>query len=356
MYLTFNDGQKSCFDELDNAVQLKLPKIFFVDAVGGTGKTYLFNALLSKWHSERKIAPSVAGSGIAAILLQGGKTPHATFKIPLDCHSTTSCTVTKRSATGRMLFLADVILWDEGPMSSKDVIGSVNRLLKNLTGNMNTPFGGKTVIFGGDFRQTVPIVPHQGRSDIVSKTIFRSPWWPSTKVLKLHINKRVRQNGDTPEARRFAQFLLDVGEGALPFHPEIGQNMVCIPDEYIFQSDSLHEFIKWCYPDIDSTTGSINVAERALLAAKNIHVDELNNEAIDMMHGQTLCFESADCVHASEEDSAGFSLLSISIFLHALDFHLTNLVLKAVYARCLHVQSMNGRLITHWMRSMDTKN
>ena len=74
-----------------------------------------------------------------------------------------------------MLFLADVILWDEGPMSSKDVIGSVNRLLKNLTGNTNTPFGGKTDIFGGDFRQTLPIVPHQGRSGIVSKTILRSP-------------------------------------------------------------------------------------------------------------------------------------------------------------------------------------
>ena len=66
------------------------------------------------------------------------------------------------------------------------------------------------------------------------------------QILKLHINERVRRNGDTDEARQFARFLLDIGEGSLPLHPELGQNLVCIPDQYIFESQDAQQFIKWC--------------------------------------------------------------------------------------------------------------
>ena len=150
-----------------------------------------------------------------------------------------------------MLTKADVVLWDEGPMSSKDVFSTVDRLFRDLTDTPSVPFGGKTIVLGGDFRQTLPVVPHQGRSGIVSKTVLRSSWWPQVRFLKLHINERVRRNGDTDEASQFARFLLDIGEGSLPLHPELGQNLVCIPDQYIFESqDALEQFIKWCYPDI----------------------------------------------------------------------------------------------------------
>ena len=82
--------------------------------------------------------------------------------------------MSKRSASGRMLTKADVVLWDEGPMSSKDVFSTVDRLFRYLTDTPSVPFGGKTIILGGDFRQTPPVVPHQVRSGIVSKTVLRS--------------------------------------------------------------------------------------------------------------------------------------------------------------------------------------
>jgi hypothetical protein len=47
---------------------------FFLDAVGGAGKTFCENLILSKLRSDGKIAVAVATSGIAATLLQGGKT------------------------------------------------------------------------------------------------------------------------------------------------------------------------------------------------------------------------------------------------------------------------------------------
>ena len=118
-----------------------------------------------------------------------------------------------------MLIAADVILWDEAPMPSK-------------------------MCLGGDFRQPLLIAPHQARSGIVSKTIQKTNWWSKVHIIRLHINERVRKNGDNVEAQNFARFLLDVGEGKLPYHPELGLNMVQIPDKYIFHSQDTASFIE----------------------------------------------------------------------------------------------------------------
>ncbi|GFX09790.1 ATP-dependent DNA helicase [Trichonephila clavipes] len=60
---------------------------FFSDVPGGTGKTFLISLILAKIRSQQKIALAVASSGIAATLLDGGRTAHSTFKLPLDVHN-----------------------------------------------------------------------------------------------------------------------------------------------------------------------------------------------------------------------------------------------------------------------------
>ncbi|KAL0021665.1 hypothetical protein WJX77_008631 [Trebouxia sp. C0004] len=52
-------------------------KMFFVDGRGGTGKTFLYRLLLSHVRSQGKIALAVASSGLAALLLPGGRTAHS---------------------------------------------------------------------------------------------------------------------------------------------------------------------------------------------------------------------------------------------------------------------------------------
>jgi len=63
-------------------------ELFFLDAPGGTGKTLMLNLLLAKLRVQKVISLAVASSGIAAILLQNGKTAHSTFKLPLDLRTT----------------------------------------------------------------------------------------------------------------------------------------------------------------------------------------------------------------------------------------------------------------------------
>jgi ATP-dependent DNA helicase PIF1 len=49
----------------------------------------------------------------------------------------------------------------------------------------NTIFGGKVIVFGGNFRQILPVVPRGSRSDIVHSTINASKIWNHCKVLTL---------------------------------------------------------------------------------------------------------------------------------------------------------------------------
>ena len=76
-YAAFNDDQLQAFNEIDSAVSARHHKIFFLSAVGGTGKTFLFNSLLAKWRSEGKVVIAVASTGIAALLLQNATTVHS---------------------------------------------------------------------------------------------------------------------------------------------------------------------------------------------------------------------------------------------------------------------------------------
>jgi hypothetical protein len=66
-------------------------RLFFLDAPGGTGKTFLINLLLAKIRSTGKVSLVVSSSGIAATLLSGGKTAHSTFKFPLNVLVDTEC-------------------------------------------------------------------------------------------------------------------------------------------------------------------------------------------------------------------------------------------------------------------------
>ncbi|KAI8074933.1 hypothetical protein BC940DRAFT_223840, partial [Gongronella butleri] len=56
---------------------------FFVLDPGGTGKSQLFKCIMSAVRSQGDIALPVSSSGIEPLLLPGGTTAHALFKMPV---------------------------------------------------------------------------------------------------------------------------------------------------------------------------------------------------------------------------------------------------------------------------------
>jgi hypothetical protein len=91
----FNDDQLSAYETILNVVTNKDGKLFSVYGNGGIGKTFVWRMLLSLVRGQGKIMLIVASSGIASLLLLGGKTTHSKFKISIDLHDESTCNITQ---------------------------------------------------------------------------------------------------------------------------------------------------------------------------------------------------------------------------------------------------------------------
>ncbi|KAE9523172.1 hypothetical protein AGLY_016405 [Aphis glycines] len=116
-----NAEQKNVYESLMKVVDDGTGGIYFHDAPGGTGKTFVISLILATIRSRSQIALAVASSGIAATLLEGGRTAHSALKLPmiLLMVDKPTCTTTKNSATAKLMRECKIIIWDECTMAHK---------------------------------------------------------------------------------------------------------------------------------------------------------------------------------------------------------------------------------------------
>jgi hypothetical protein len=114
----------------DNVMAIVNRPAFFVDGLGGIGKTFLYSCLLSTVRTHGRVAVAVASSGIAALLLDRGRTAHSRFKIPVQgLNSTSTCYINRDSELAALLQVTALIVWDEAVMMHRHVFEVVNRSL-----------------------------------------------------------------------------------------------------------------------------------------------------------------------------------------------------------------------------------
>src|ERR1051325_4363791 len=174
----------------------------------------MWNTLSAAIRSKGGIVLNVASSGIASLLLPGGRTAHSRFKIPVSAIENSICKIDKKEELAALLKLTDLIIWDEAPMAGKYCFEALDKSLKDIMSENNDTsekiFGGKTVVFGGDFRQILPVVPRGSRSDIIYATINASYIWDHCKVLKLTKNMRLQtgsSNATNEEISGFSKWI-----------------------------------------------------------------------------------------------------------------------------------------------------
>ena len=161
-----NDEQKPLFDEFTASKD----GLFFLDAPGGTGKTYLLSCVVAQMRSKGEIVLCTASSGLAAILLEDGRTVHGRFKCsPKSMSEDAYCGIGAETGLAQLMRQADCIIIDEGPALDVWVFDCVDRSLRDLR-KCDKPFGGVKVIVSGDWRQCLPVVPRAGRR-VVQRTL-----------------------------------------------------------------------------------------------------------------------------------------------------------------------------------------
>jgi ATP-dependent DNA helicase PIF1 len=243
--------QRPIYNEVNSAIDEKRPLRLFVEGCGGSGKSFLFKLLLSANRLKARVCLAVASSGIASLLMQGGRTAHSRFKIPLDLHHDSSCTVSKNSKLAKLLISAELIIWDEVPMTHKHAYEAVDRLLKDLM-NSVLPFGGKVIVFGGDFRQIPPVIPRGSKAQIITASINKSQLWQHFEIRKLTINKRVELNIGDPDAKSFSEYLLRVGDGTEVEEQHGSEFLIKLPDCFTLRNKTIQGLIDHVYDNFDT--------------------------------------------------------------------------------------------------------
>ena len=61
---------------------------------------------------------------------------------------------------------------------------TLDRSLRDITG-YDLPFGGKVMVFGGDFRQVLHVVLRGTRAQICDDTLLQSYIWDDIKIIRL---------------------------------------------------------------------------------------------------------------------------------------------------------------------------
>ncbi|XP_075483668.1 uncharacterized protein LOC142523822 [Primulina tabacum] len=284
-----NIEQRQAYNRIMYHVNKDLPNAFFIDGPGGTGKTFLYKAILATIRSNGHIALATATSGVAASLLPRGRTSHSRFKIPLDENDSNSCSISKQSTLAHLIKLAKLIIWDEAAMAKRSTIEKFNEMLKDVMG-LDRLFGGKIVVFGGDFRQTLPVILKSTRDAITDASIIMSPLWKEFDKIKLKENMRAFLD---PE---FSSYLLRIGNG-IEYTNEKEEiqipNKINIP--FVDDVTSLHALIDMVFPNISDTNIDFSsFVKRAILTTRNEFVHEINDLLISKFSGEEKTYFSCD--------------------------------------------------------------
>jgi hypothetical protein len=308
-------SQREVFDTVIDAVQQSIPLAVFLDARGGTGKTYTLNTLLAAARTlernENAVALAVASSGIAATLLLGGRTFHSRFKAPIKLTEVSTFSIPKQGVVADLIRCAKLIVWDEAPMGHRHLLEALDRTLQDIT-SLDLPFGGKVIVLAGDFRQVLPVVKHGSRAQIVGASLKRSMLWRHFRLFKLTENMRVLRNGQDEELRQFDEWLLQLGNGQLPYlHDDYVElpSQMCIPIDTTSPTamkTSMMQVVNWVFPDLHQHHTDYEwMAERAILAPKNTAVDKINAVISDTFCGTPTVCTSADST-ANDDDATRF--------------------------------------------------
>ncbi|CAN1135101.1 ATP-dependent DNA helicase pif1 [Linum perenne] len=336
LHSSLNSSQLTAYAAIIESVSKNQGKFFFLHGHGGTGKTFLYNCIISKIRSEGKIVFIVASSEIAATLLPDGVTAHSRFKIPLEVDNLSTCMVKKGTEVAELLKEATLIVWDEAPMVHRLSFEAVDRTLCDLmntplSGPQYSPFGGKTVLLGGDFRQTLPVVPKGSREDNINASLPRSYLWNFCTLLHLHVNMRINSLpiNTLPifGGMQFSDWVLAIGNGTLPaeaFLPSIAADWITVPSKFLIKckDNSIEQLIRQVYPSFQQSYQSLEyIKARAIVTPTNAVVSEINNLLLDQIPGSSKKYFSADSLSTTNANTATLQVEYPLEFLNSLSFN-----------------------------------
>lgn len=297
---SLNEEQRAVFDFVVNGFPGAKEKLLYIDGPAGTGKTFLINCLYQ--HITETLKDHVlccAYTGIASTLLPDGITIHSAFRIPVsDNLEFVGRGMRQRwNKDSKWLENMRVLQWiiiDECSMVPRFLIDLIDQELRRVFYS-HKPFGGKTVIFSGDFRQLLPVVSSgASKEKKEANTLKHSTLWELTTQMQLTRNVRAKEDAE------YADFLLTVGNGDMTTFD--------VPD------DMRHsDLVSYVYgPHLDGQQTTRLLGNDVILTTTNAEADKLNQLVLSMLKPDVATtYKAADMVYeldVSEYDKLLYSV------------------------------------------------
>ncbi|KAF6514101.1 hypothetical protein HZS61_006357 [Fusarium oxysporum f. sp. conglutinans] len=284
-YAVLNAEQRRIFDVIYSS--LAAGGCFFIDGRAGRGKTFLMSTLCDYVRAEGKVVCVAGSTALSVTLYERGRTAHSTFGIPVR---EDSCEVVSQlsphSARAELLRHAALLLWEELPMANKTAVQCADQLLRSIVGQ-DQPFGGKTFVGIGDFRQVAPVTPATTTPAAVFDASIRSSHlWPHFRILRLVAPLR---NAADPF---YSAWLDRIGDGVAPLDTVVDLRHLHI----VYSVDDAVDFL---FPPavLDEPTRSVR---RSFLSPFNLRVDEFNRTMLDRLRGNEVVLLSSNRIKEME--------------------------------------------------------
>jgi len=296
LYASLNDQQRQVVQDNLACVDCGARQCFFVDGPGGTGKTYLYKTLIHTLRGQGKTVLSVAWTGITAKPLIDGKTAHSAFKFPVPLLDTSVSSMRQNSNDADAIRKVSLIIWDEVSMVNKEALIVLDTLLRDLTG-VDASFEGKIIVFGGDFRQVLPVVRRGNRTTIVEACVKKTHLWSDVLRRRRSVNMRAANDHD------FSDWLLKLGDGTLPIESDLSPESISIPKHCYCQPDIL---ISETFGNTIFTNKNIDqFFGTAILCPKNEDCEKINDHIVNtLLPGNSKTYLSFDTVQSQDPEDA----------------------------------------------------
>ncbi|XP_074310825.1 uncharacterized protein LOC141646777 [Silene latifolia] len=213
-------------------------------------------------------------------------------------------------------------------MTNKFCVKALDRSLRDVMRFHNPqcadqPFGGKVVVFGGDFRQILPVVPKGSRQDIVHAALNSSYLWNSCTMLKLTKNMRLQSTSSSSsanEVKEFSDWILNVWDGNAGECND-GEAIIPIKDDLLIKeaNDPIEAIVESTYPSLhENMWVSKYFKERAILAPTNEIVAKVNDYVLSKMTVDMKDYLSSDSISKAEGYASNQEELYSTEFLNSI--------------------------------------
>ncbi|KAL6602737.1 hypothetical protein ACP70R_043098 [Stipagrostis hirtigluma subsp. patula] len=174
-------------------------------------------------------------------------------------------------------------------MTKRQAVEALENSMRDIMDKPDILFGGKTIVFGGDFRQVLPVVRKGSRAQIVGASLRRLYLWYYMR----HLKRNMRAQHDS----WFAEYLLCVGNDTEETN---GNGDIRLPNDICVKctgkDSDLDRLIDSIFPVLNDNMTDLNyITSRAILSAQNDWVDMINMKMIDRFQGEEMVYHSFDC-------------------------------------------------------------